>query len=1286
MKKFKLITALLSSALILAGCKGEEPKPVDECDHVMKDTNQDGICDSCQKEVGHADADQDGKCDYCGKDMQEPAEPTVKSVSIEGKVAELEIGKTVDLTAKIVVENGAAQGIKWSVSNDNASLSATSGKDVTVTGLKAGKVTVKAASTFDPTKFDEVEIEVKEPEVTDWSDADKQLMETNLGIVLPFFKGDFEWYESRGSLIGESENADDAANAIAVFDALDVEKVDYGSYIEYTLDGAEEGFAVAVQVGQTSTGAVVFAYSYRYVWPADELAAFTSEHTDEVVPAAEGEEFDASYNSAAAAYIIDVYGGNLSGYLATLSSGGWLIADLSQIPEAGYYDAMSPKGNLEVAIFPYSNFYRIGVFYADPLPTEWPAEALSLFIGDHSIDALPVAEGKFFDGGLLKSGDFGIDVYGGNIQDYAGQLELAGYEVKDFYESDGVYECTSSSYTLKVTLYDLVEYGYPAGTFEIQVKLINPTPFPAEQIAEFIGSHTDETVPEANGAHFDFFSVQGIFVFNVHGGNLTEYLSALESANYVVSFDTEDEIYSANSEKGFLKLVIVPDTNESYQVQVSKTYPTFEEWPADQIVDFIDGYTTEVVPAVEGTSFAAHVQTSPYEAFIIDVTGGDANAYASALYGSGWSVKVVQNAYYDCVSPEGTLELAVFPGNGMCEIQVMLAWSKDTLDLMKSFIGEELPFFRGIESWYDYGGMLEGYISSMDYVSNIISTFIDYEWVGGYDEYSGSYVFQKESDAMEGYIVIANIYSEYGGLYIDVYLSVPVIEAWPAENVAAYIGDHSDTVVPAAAGDGYQDYGASLTSYQVVVIGGDSNAYISSLVEAGFTFESYYYSTGYVYCSADEKVTINIAEDYGAFYVSIYLTEPKVAAPFPNEAVAAYIDNRTEETVPECFGTNFSADVLGDSLYISVTQGKVNDYVAALQEAGWTLDHTPGTYFYNLESPNETLEMEIQTNSANIDFDIVLTYSPKFAEWPAVAVASILGEKAKIALPGSSALDAKYRVQQSATNQATIRVYGSTAEAYVADLTTAGFAITEGGADSGYWYLLSEDKTVKVVVYDDMAEGCDFFRVIATGQDPSWTESSFNASTVENYLGLEANSIPAIEKGSKFTYTLKSETIITVSVTGGKMSEYQEALIAAGFTNTTSGVYQKDNIIVNLTSNNVYGTSFTAKYTLDDTPPAPAKTLLELVQECMGTSEEIPMPCDDANQFTKRGEKDCHIRVSNGDAAAYAEALLGAGYSKTGDSGDFLSFVKGDITIEIDMTMGGSNSTFAVYIFATPAE
>lgn len=80
-----------------------------------------------------------------------PATPSVTSVIVTPATATATAGSTIQLTAKVTSENFAPQSVMWTSDNENVTV--TSAGLVTIPNGVTGTVTIKAASTYDNTKF-----------------------------------------------------------------------------------------------------------------------------------------------------------------------------------------------------------------------------------------------------------------------------------------------------------------------------------------------------------------------------------------------------------------------------------------------------------------------------------------------------------------------------------------------------------------------------------------------------------------------------------------------------------------------------------------------------------------------------------------------------------------------------------------------------------------------------------------------------------------------------------------------------------------------------------------------------------------------------------------------------------------------------------------------------------------------------------------------------------------------------------------------------------------------------
>lgn len=89
--------------------------------------------------------------------------PVVESVSVSPKTITVEVGKTKQFTTKVTVKNGAPKTVTWSVSGKKSSKTKISKNGLLTVGSdeKASKLTVKATSTFNKSKYGKAVVTVK---------------------------------------------------------------------------------------------------------------------------------------------------------------------------------------------------------------------------------------------------------------------------------------------------------------------------------------------------------------------------------------------------------------------------------------------------------------------------------------------------------------------------------------------------------------------------------------------------------------------------------------------------------------------------------------------------------------------------------------------------------------------------------------------------------------------------------------------------------------------------------------------------------------------------------------------------------------------------------------------------------------------------------------------------------------------------------------------------------------------------------------------------------------------
>jgi N-acyl-D-amino-acid deacylase len=88
------------------------------------------------------------------------AEPAVTAVTIDQGDVRIEVGEEIQLSATVVAVHGADPSLAWSSDDESIATVSPSGA---VTGVAIGGSTVRAASVFDPTRWDSVPVSVQAP-------------------------------------------------------------------------------------------------------------------------------------------------------------------------------------------------------------------------------------------------------------------------------------------------------------------------------------------------------------------------------------------------------------------------------------------------------------------------------------------------------------------------------------------------------------------------------------------------------------------------------------------------------------------------------------------------------------------------------------------------------------------------------------------------------------------------------------------------------------------------------------------------------------------------------------------------------------------------------------------------------------------------------------------------------------------------------------------------------------------------------------------------------------------
>ena len=202
------------------------------------------------------------------------------------------------------------------------------------------------------------------------------------------------------------------------------------------------------------------------------------------------------------------------------------------------------------------------------------------------------------------------------------------------------------------------------GGGEVEINLLDEFPL-AEVQAAIVGGTTDTfPIPEGEGFLFEIDAdYQNSCYVTVYGGSYTDYLTALENANFDVddSYVESTGLYYADSEGGTLEISLEVTGDDEYVLNYYAIEPTLDEFPKDAVDAYLaERSVSETYPIPEGTGFTASLDEQ-FDTYDVNVIGGSSTAYMSALETDGFAK---DDAYYSIagcyVFTKGGLEIDVY--------------------------------------------------------------------------------------------------------------------------------------------------------------------------------------------------------------------------------------------------------------------------------------------------------------------------------------------------------------------------------------------------------------------------------------------------------------------------------------------------------------------------------------------------------------------------------------------------------------------------------------------------
>ena len=837
------------------------------------------------------------------------------------------------------------------------------------------------------------------------------------------------------------------------------------------------------------------------------------------------------------------------GYLEALGLAGWDIMD--ETDDDGYYVAVSPDGRYEIAFLAIPN-NDVMYIYFEPVKF-WNAALILEFFNAYGFDPFDVPPFEAADGmyqfiedsyndmyaalGYEQYINASMYVYGATsaeLADYLDALAVAGWMVSQTGEASWQAQLLIPDEGLATI--EIAFGNYVTITIYGMLGDLPAAEWPADEIADILGDDVTDVLPEYDGDN------NGFYLLNDSYGTAVQVLLEAgieeDALEYYITVLTEDygyEEYGPDSygdmqyisENG--QILVTPYIGTSGSITIAfKQYVLF---PVDEVNDAlqaVDSTITDLVPGIDGansyyvyTADPSYVQVQCNYGAKTNATAAQA-AYIDILQEAGFTyvgLDTSSNPGFD--SPKGQFNVVVWiyyyssydiyylilditPGSfvpaesgwPLAEITAML----DDEDLAKMI---PVPTFAstrifGVEtsSYADfiiYSSTNDPDLTD-DLVDSYTETLIENGWVeNGTDSYGDMHYTDPDN------ILDVNPTAGYssGNIFVIEVNVVPPpkqVVPWPAEEVAAFLGEHwvdNDVLPPLEGGTSYTfndnyNYADAAIIVEIDNPSTAATAYYALLEEEGWEYTGTT-SGQKVYTSPNEELTVSLWVRTSSGYINMeinWLNEPATPTiEWPAEEVAAFLLNNgnVTDTLPEFPGltdigytTDYSYADAAIYCYCDDPTGTRDVYQAALVEAGWELTGTAyGQNVYTSPHGQMTVSLYVQTSYGRITLEINwLNPEPPVAEWPGDAINSLMDDFGyENTLPAAECAFTSVDVNSNTDYiMLFVNIDGDedaiddAMSEYCAVLEDAGFEYL-GADEYGDYYFLSPDGDYQVDIY-----------------------------------------------------------------------------------------------------------------------------------------------------------------------------------------------------------------------------
>ena len=483
---------------------------------------------------------------------------------------------------------------------------------------------------------------------------------------------------------------------------------------------------------------------------------------------------------------------------------------------------------------------------------------------------------------------------------------------------------------LNIQAADTYEYAFPdTSALFTKYPLLTPFDIPTLDLPDggyyYVAEGSNNELAYSYGA--DYFTYMKLIVwgYNASEETFAAFQEKFADWSVTVSSGTYTARLTVNSEK-YAEVQFSYSASEKiirYNITLGLyDVPTWPTATAAALVEAVAPGSSTVLPACPGGDKYTYWASLKE----IDVKGPETllDDYAAILVAAGWTETSAGSDQF--VSPAGDI-LVSLDWNSTYGLEItvsvppLASWPASEIAEAFETVGEtpfDVPALEGDGFSYEFN---DGYISSYGVAAVYVSGSATEDDCVAYASALTTAGWTVEEDDGDYWATLTtdngiqkiNFYwsSYYSEITVYIYLVLDPLPAaeWPADEIAAYLGNSVTDPVPEYAGEAssfqfFADYGTVVISIEAGTEDAAIAAYQAQLTTAGYTA---YREDSYgdmQYLSENNQVLANVYK-YADGQIAVYVAPSPVYSAFPVELVNAFLSAKG-------FGFSVSADMFAN--------------------------------------------------------------------------------------------------------------------------------------------------------------------------------------------------------------------------------------------------------------------------------------------------------------------------------------------------------------------------------------